>query len=80
MHVIKRSIDQLNDRVVRVLKSHGVTEVEQLLTLYPEGLLRLQGFGFKALRHVEAEFLNGEHYDPSDHMSKKRAGTGAVIS
>lgn len=69
MHVIKRSIDQLNDRVVRVLKTHGVTEVEEVLALYPEGLLRLHGFGFKALRNVESEFLYGEYYDPYERST-----------
>ncbi len=60
----KPSFDKLSYRVQRLLSDHGVTEVDEIIRLYPEGLLSLRGFGFKALREVEALWFEGTYYDP----------------
>lgn len=57
-------IPVLSPRVCRLLDSHGITTADQIKAAYPLGLLGIRGFGFKALREVEAAFLPGQHYIP----------------
>jgi len=49
-------------RTVRALEKGGITNVEQLKASYPEGLIRLQGFGMGSLRAVEAVFFKDLKY------------------
>jgi len=69
----KPSFDKLSSRVKRTLLAHGVTEVDRIIGLYPEGLLSLRGFGFKALREVEALWFPGVYYDPYGTRSRRLA-------
>ena len=55
----------LSPRVCSLLGSHGITTPKQIKAAYPLGLLGIRGFGFKALREVEAAFLPGQHYIPA---------------
>lgn len=48
---------KLTPRVSRLLEAHGITTAEQVRARYPLDLLGIRGFGYKALREVEAIIL-----------------------
>lgn len=53
----------LTPRVRRLSESHQLRSVEQIAARYPERLLAIRGFGFKALREVEHHVIPGQpHY------------------
>jgi hypothetical protein len=59
------NFSNLSIRVRRLLTSHGIATAEQIKQRYPLGLLGIRGFGYKALREVEAAFIPGQpHYIP----------------
>ena len=49
--------DRVTLVTARKLRSNGLTTVQQVLDLYPEGLLRMRHFGRKSLHDVERHFV-----------------------
>lgn len=59
------TLEQLiSTRARNALARCGIETREQIMSAYPERLLRVPGFGLRAFREVEAAFFPGERYVP----------------
>ena len=65
-------MNRLPTKVRLASDRNGVTSAAQVLALYPEGLLQLQGFGMMSLREVERVFLPGSRYVPRNGKQQSR--------
>ena len=62
---------RLPKRVRLALERNGITSVEQIIPLYPAGLLQLCGFGMMSLRAVERALMPGARYQPPNPGRQK---------
>ena len=63
-------LQTLSARTANVLMRNGIHSVDDIKANYPKGLLRLTGFGMRALREVEAEFFPEFKYDQRSAKAK----------
>lgn len=56
--------ETLSTRAHNALARFGITTVEQVVEAYPEGLLKIPGFGRASLRDVEAALFPWQRYTP----------------
>lgn len=61
----------LPSRTARTLARAGIDTIEQIKARYPEKLLRIEGFGMRSLRAVEAVFFPGQKFDPHPRKYKR---------
>lgn len=61
----------LPTRTVRTLARAGIDTIEQIKANYPKKLLRIEGFGMRSLRAVEAAFVPDQKYDPEPRTYKR---------
>ncbi|MFE1574283.1 hypothetical protein ACFIQG_21165 [Comamonas odontotermitis] len=62
---------KFSNRTINVLLRHGFKTREEVMSAYPERLLRLTGFGLNALREVERNFFPGQFFSPVSRRDKK---------
>ena len=65
-------IKKLSARTVNALAKNGIHSVDEIKAGYPKRLLRLTGFGMRALREVEATFFPGLKYEPTSRKAKRQ--------
>ena len=64
-------LQTLSARTANVLIRNGIHSVDEIKANYPKGLLRLTGFGMRALREVEAVFFPGFRYGQKSAKAKR---------
>ena len=69
----------LPKRAINALALQGILSINQIKANYPNGLLRVRGFGMRSLRAVEQAFFPGESYVPK-YLKPSSSREASIIS